>query len=176
MQMNIIEKIAQIVIARLDGKNLKRRLPYYEELVERGIGGFILFGGEKKEIKYAIKALQKKAQIPLFIGSDLEQGLGQHIDGGTLFPPALAFARAINREKRKDLLLLRKAVHIIAGEARAVGINIVFSPVLDVNTNPENPIICTRAFGDDPERVAWFGREFIKAMEIHPVIHTENYL
>jgi beta-glucosidase-like glycosyl hydrolase len=119
MQMNIIEKIAQIVIARLDGKNLKRRLPYYEELVERGIGGFILFGGEKKEIKYAIKALQKKAQIPLFIGSDLEQGLGQHIDGGTLFPPALAFARAINREKRKDLLLLRKAVHIIAGEARA---------------------------------------------------------
>jgi hypothetical protein len=58
MQMNIIEKIAQIVIARLDGKNLKRRLPYYEELVERGIGGFILFGGEKKEIKYAIKALQ----------------------------------------------------------------------------------------------------------------------
>jgi beta-glucosidase-like glycosyl hydrolase len=82
----------------------------------------------------------------------------------------LAFARAINREKRKDLLLLRKAVHIIAGEARAVGINIVFSPVLDVNTNPENPIICTRAFGDDPERVAWFGREFIKGFHREGII------
>jgi hypothetical protein len=157
MQMNIIEKIAQ-------------RLPYYEELVERGIGGFILFGGEKKEIKYAIKALQKKAQIPLFIGSDLEQGLGQHIDGGTLFPPALAFARAINREKRKDLLLLRKAVLI---------------PIRKIRLSVRGPLVMipkglhgsagnlSRA---STEKELLPAVNIFPAMEIHPVIHTENYL
>lgn len=170
MHMDMREKIAQLVIARLDGKDLKRRFSYYESLVRRGIGGFILFGGKKKEIKYAMRALQKKARIPLFIGSDLEQGLGQHIDGGTLFPPALALTRAVNRDRRKDILLLRRAIHVIAGEARAVGINIIFSPVLDVNTNPENPIICTRAFGDDPQGVAWFGREFIRGFQREGVI------
>ena len=50
-------------------------------------------------------------------------------------------------------------------ETRAAGIHGVFSPVVDVNNNPDNPIICTRAFGDEPGTVAWFGSRYIKRLQ-----------
>ncbi len=159
------KKISQLIIARLNGRDIKRKLKYYRSLVKQGIGGFIIFGGELREVREGIEKLQASAEIPLFIASDLEQGLGQQINGGTLIPPAMAVAKSINRKRREDISLLRKAVDIISGEIKAAGINVIFAPVLDVITNPENPIICTRAFSEDPEEVAWFGKEFIKGIQ-----------
>ncbi|MBI4698119.1 MAG: hypothetical protein HY758_04225 [Nitrospirae bacterium] len=164
------KKIAQLVIARLDGEDIKKKFRYYESLVKKGIGGFIIFGGKLKEVSSAINKLQAVAEIPLFISSDLEQGLGQHIEGGTLFPHAMAIGQAISPKNKKDVRLLRKSINIIAQESRAAGINTIFAPVLDVNTNPKNPIICTRAFSDKPEKVAWFGKEFINGFQRHGII------
>jgi len=164
------KKIAQLIIARLDGKDINKKFNYYQSLVKKGIGGFIIFGGKLKEVCAAIKKLQDSAEIPLFIASDLEQGLGQHIEGGTLFPPAMSIGQAINPKNRNDIALLRKSISIIAQETKAAGINTIFAPVLDVNTNPKNPIICTRAFSDNPQKVAWFGNEFIKGFQKHGII------
>ncbi len=157
--------VAQLVIARLDGDRLHERFDHYLSLVKQGIGGFILFGGGLEEVIRAINDLQKASEIPLFIASDLEQGLGQQVKGGTLFPKARAIAEAIDHEDKEDVRLLRDAIYIMAMEARAVGINVILSPVLDVDTNPRNPIICTRSFSSDPEKVAWFGKEFIKGIQ-----------
>ncbi|MCK5286927.1 MAG: hypothetical protein KAJ59_03865 [Thermodesulfovibrionia bacterium] len=165
--MNDRKKIAQLIIARLDGTDIKKKFTYYESLVKKGISGFIVFGVKLKDVTHGIKKLQDRAEIPLFIASDLEQGLGQHITGGTLFPPAMALAQAINPKNKNDIKLLRRTIHIIAQEARAAGINTICSPVLDVNTNPQNPIICTRAFSESPHKVAWFGNEFIKGFQQH---------
>ncbi len=159
------KKIAQLIIARLDGNDVNKKFKYYESLVKKGIGGFIVFGGRLKEVSRAIKRLQLLAEIPLFIASDLEQGLGQQIEGGTLFPPAMALGQAIDPKSRNDIKLLKQSISIIAQEAKATGVNVIFSPVLDVNTSPENPIICTRAFSDNPEKVSWFGREFVKGFQ-----------
>lgn len=164
------KKIAQLIIARLDGEDIKKKFKCYKSLVKHGIGGFIIFGGRLKEVRDGIRQLQKSAEIPLFIASDLEQGLGQQIAGGTIFPPAMAIAKAVNRKNRDDVRLLRTSIDIIAEEAKVAGINIIFSPVLDVNTNPQNPIICTRAFSDDPLEAAWFGKEFIKGFQKHGII------
>jgi beta-glucosidase-like glycosyl hydrolase len=164
------KKIAQLIIARLDGRDINRKFNYYQSLVKKGIGGFIVFGGKLKEVRNGIRKLQSIAEIPLFIASDLEQGLGQHIEGGTLFPPAMAVGQAINPKNKKDIILLRKSINIIAREAKAAGINIIFAPVLDVNTNPQNPIICTRAFSDNPEKVAWFGKEVIRGFQKNGII------
>lgn len=164
------KKIAQLVIARLDGNDIKRRFSYYDSLVKKGIGGFIIFGGNVKNVRDGIVKLQKSADISLFISSDLERGLGQHVEGGTLFPHAMAIAHAVNRKKISDVELLRKAIRVMAEEAKAVGINTIFSPVMDVNTNPKNPIICTRAFSDTPEEAAWFGKEFIKGLQKEGII------
>ncbi|MBI4710558.1 MAG: hypothetical protein HY759_05610 [Nitrospirae bacterium] len=168
--MTIKKKIAQLIIARLDGKDIKKKFSYYQSLVKKGIGGFITFGGEVKEVSSAIKKLQAVSDIPLFISSDIERGLGQQLEGATVFPPAMAVASAINKNNASDIRLLRKSISIIAKEVCAAGINTIFSPVLDVNTNPKNPIICTRAFSDNPEQVSWFGREFIKGFQRHGLI------
>ena len=164
------KKIAQLIIARFDGKDIDKKFGYYESLVRKGVGGFIVFGGKPKEVHRAIKKLQEAAEIPLFMASDLEQGLGQQIEGGTIFPPAMAIGQAINPENKNDVSLLRKAINIHAHEAKASGINTIFAPVLDVNTNPKNPIICTRAFSDNPRKVTWFGNEFIKGLQRHGII------
>ncbi|MBI4688210.1 MAG: hypothetical protein HY756_10625 [Nitrospirae bacterium] len=163
--MDIKRKIAQLIIARLDGNEINKKFPYYQSLVKKGIGGFIIFGGKLKDISSAIKRLQSKAAIPLFIASDLERGLGQQIEGGTLFPSQTAIAKAINPKSNTDIKLLRKSINIISKEAVAAGVNLIFSPVVDVNTNPRNPIISIRAFSDKPKEVSWFGNEFIRGFQ-----------
>ncbi|MFA5353086.1 MAG: glycoside hydrolase family 3 N-terminal domain-containing protein, partial [Thermodesulfovibrionales bacterium] len=119
----------------------------------------------RDEIIPFIHELRSLAETPLFIASDIERGVGQQIEGSTSFPCPMATAAAISRENPEDLSLLREMVGAIAAEALAAGIDMPFLPVLDVNSNPDNPIICTRAFSDRPEEVAWFGKEYIKTLE-----------
>jgi beta-glucosidase-like glycosyl hydrolase len=165
-------RIAQLIIARLDGRDINKRFRYYRSIVKRGIGGFIIFGGKLKEVRDGIRKLQGETETPLFISSDLEQGLGQHIDGGTLFPPAVAIAKAVGHGKKEDVELLRRAIDIIALEAGTAGINVIFAPVVDVNTNPANPVISSRAFSDNPKRVL----SIFPDMGIQLRIHTGNCL
>ncbi len=156
----------QFIIPRLNGDEIRKNFTYYLSLVKKGIPGFIVFGGEIEQIRRHLRKLQENAELPLIIASDLERGLGQQIKGGTLFPPAMALARAIlKRDREPDLYLLRQAFKSVAEEARFAGINTIFAPVLDINTNPKNPIIATRAFGEDTETVSLFGCEMIKALQ-----------
>ncbi len=156
----------QLIIARLDGERIGE--PGYLEhllgLVERGIGGFILFGGRLDEVKEAIRTLQSRSDLTLFIASDIERGVGQQLKGATGFPPQMGVGAAVDPADSRSLEMLRKMLRVIAEEARYAGINMPLIPVLDVNTNPENPIICTRAFSDDPVRAGSLGREYVKTL------------
>jgi beta-glucosidase-like glycosyl hydrolase len=149
---------ARFLVPRLEGDHIEDRFEDYLRLVRRGVAGFIVFGGEVQHLREAIARLQAEAPLPLIVASDLEQGLGQQVRGGTLFPPAMALARA--REG-----LLRAAFEQMAREAAYAGINTILAPVLDVNTNPRNPIIATRAFGSDPREVARLGRLMIESFK-----------
>ncbi|MEW6409700.1 MAG: glycoside hydrolase family 3 N-terminal domain-containing protein, partial [Nitrospirota bacterium] len=93
------------------------------------------------------------------------RGLGQQVEGTTVFPCHMAFSAAINRDNKDDIRLLRQAINAISSEAVYTGINTLLIPVLDININPDNPIICTRSFGDNPYVVSWFGKEFIKGIQ-----------
>jgi len=162
-----IKKIYQLIISRLDGRRICDRV--YQEgilaLVRKGIGGFIIFGGKRKELRPFIDRLQTIAEIPLFIASDIERGVGQQIDGYTKFPCQMAVRAAINRDDPADITILRNALSAVALEAIDAGINMPLIPVLDVNSNPDNPIICTRAFSDNPDDVSFFGSEYIEVLE-----------
>jgi beta-N-acetylhexosaminidase len=161
------KKLFQLIISRLDGEKIDRRA-YQEEifkLVSKGICGFIIFGGAREEVKNFTDKMQSISEIPLFIASDVERGVGQQIRSNTLFPCQMALAAAVDRRKAEDVSLLRSAVKAVAEEAKDVGINMPLIPVLDVNMDPDNPIICTRAFSDKPEDVAWFGSEYIRILE-----------
>lgn len=166
--LNILEKrLYQLIIARLNGDRIESQ-GYQKniiELVKKGIGGFILFGGEKDKVRRFIHHIQSISKIPLFIASDIEHGVGQQIINTTMFPCQMAFAAAIDKGTPEDVTILRDALKAIANEAIDCGINMPLTPVLDVNQMPDNPIICTRAFSDKPQVVAWFGSEYIKAIE-----------
>ncbi|TAN38774.1 MAG: hypothetical protein EPN25_13105 [Nitrospirae bacterium] len=160
----------QFIIPRLNGEDIKRDLRKHLSLVRKGIAGFIIFGGRLREVRRLLKHLQEEARLPLIIASDLERGLGQQLRGGTLFPPAMALARAVRPDPSKalsqrKLRLLRQAFAAVAGEARYAGINTVLAPVLDINTNPDNPIIGVRAFGEDSDTAGFFGTEMISTLQ-----------
>jgi len=135
------------------------------KLAEEGIGGFILFGGDIENTPQHLAEFQSRAELPLLVSSDVERGLGQQLDGGTRFPSQRAVASAIKRGSKRDLALLHAMLDAVRSETRGAGINVVFSPVMDVNNNPDNPIICTRSFGEDPETVEWFGRQYIRGLQ-----------
>jgi beta-glucosidase-like glycosyl hydrolase len=160
----------QFVAPRLDGERIRADFGRYMSLVKKGVAGFIVFGGELGEVREYIKKLGEAAPLPLIIASDLERGLGQQLRGGTLFPPAMALANACETAKAarggaQGLGLLRKAFAAVAVEAGYAGINTILAPVLDINTNPKNPIIATRSFGEDAKTVSLFGCEMIKALQ-----------
>ena len=161
------KKLYQLIIPRLDGVKIDSRA-YQEEIFEyvrRGIGGFVLFGGKKDEVKHFIHTIQSRSEIPLFMASDIERGMGQQVEGTTPLPCQMAIAAALDKERSEERDFLEKALEALSREAHDIGINMPLIPVLDINQNPDNPIICTRAFSDSPHTVVWFGSEYIKVLE-----------
>ncbi|MBI5635162.1 MAG: hypothetical protein HZA15_16965 [Nitrospirae bacterium] len=160
----------QFMIPRLNGDEIKGNFSRYRSLVRKGIAGFIIFGGELETVRNFVGKLQEEAELPLIISSDLERGLGQQLKGGTLFPPAMALGAAYKKgargERREAMLrLIQQSFRAVAEEAKYAGINTIFAPVLDINTNPKNPIIAARAFGEDPATVSLLGIEMIKTLQ-----------
>jgi beta-glucosidase-like glycosyl hydrolase len=129
------------------------------DALELGVGGFIIFGGNVESVRRLTMDLTRRAERPLLLASDLERGAGQQVEGLTEFPPPLALAAL------GDPAVARWAGAVTAQEARAVGINWVFAPVADLDILPENPIVQTRAFGDDPNRVATLVRSWIEGCQ-----------
>lgn len=156
------------MIPRLNGSRIEKDFNRYLRLVRKGVAGFIIFGGELSSLRQGIKRLQKEsvtrgAMTPLIMASDLEQGLGQQVKGGTLFPPAAALAKAGTE-------LSKAAFTAMADEAEYASINTILAPVLDINTNPDNPIISTRAFGEDPETVSSLAVQMINTIQHRGIV------
>jgi beta-glucosidase-like glycosyl hydrolase/CubicO group peptidase (beta-lactamase class C family) len=103
--------------------------------------------------------LQRRAAIPLLVAADFERGTAMRLDEGTSFPHAMAVAAT---GRPADAYAMGR---ITAIEARAVGVNWVLAPDADVNSNPANPIINTRSFGEDPTRVSEFVAAFVRGVE-----------
>jgi beta-glucosidase-like glycosyl hydrolase len=119
-----------------------------ERALERGVGGFIVFGGDARPLAEWTRDVRSRSREPLLIGADVERGAGQQFRGATALPP-LAALGALD-----DLEVTRRAGELTARESLALGVNWVYAPVADVDLEPRNPIVGTRAFGTDPEAVA----------------------
>src|SRR3989337_4198266 len=158
-KLSTSEIIGQIVIPMLDLRD-SDPLPHAKELVQKfQVGGFIVFGGERRQLKEATEDLQRNSKIPLFFACDAERGVGQIVTGATRFPFTMALGSIGDEE------LVYNQARYIAEEMKDCGLNLLFAPVLDVNTNPENPIINIRSYGDDPSFVSRLGAAFIKGSQ-----------
>ncbi|MDA8169666.1 MAG: hypothetical protein M0Z59_08235 [Nitrospiraceae bacterium] len=161
----------RFMMPRLEGADLgagAKGEKKYLELAGKGVCGFILFGGRLRDVREGTKRLQAASELPLIIASDLERGLGQQVEGGTSFPPAMAFGSAFKNGIGEDVI--RRAFSAVAEEALWAGVNMIFAPVLDINSDPENPIIATRAFGEDPETVSRLGVMMIEEFQKRGVL------
>lgn len=135
-----------------------------DEALKLGVGGFIIFGGPSEHVASLTEDLHSKSRIPLLIGADLERGAGQQFAGQTALPPLAAIASL------EDLQSIRRAAEVSAREARSLGINWIYAPDCDLDIEPENPIIGTRSFGGDPERVAEYASAWIDACQAEGVL------
>lgn len=133
------------------------------------VGGIIVSVGSPLEVAARVEALQRASALPLLIASDLESGTRIRLSGGTPFPPNMGVAAG---GRDRDAWEIGR---VTALEGRAVGIHMAFAPSADVNNNPANPIINTRAFGEDPATVARFTAEAVRGIERHGMMATAKH-
>jgi len=185
--MSLEEKVGQLFIADLVAVYEHSKSPAFQ-LAEKWVrqyhvGGFVLAGGTVTDIAVMTNRLQRLAKIPLIINADLEGGLWFNhpyrwmqgrapelpryiVGGGTPLPSLMAVGATGNPDFAYEF------GRITAREARAVGIHWTNSPVADVNTNPNNPIINTRSFGEDPVQVAAMVEAYVRGLQSGKMIAT----
>lgn len=172
-EMTLEERAGQLIMVDTTGVLMHEESPEFRRLagaIERfHVGGFIIYSGDALTAAALTNRLQSRARVPLWFASDFEGGVGMQLRGGTRLPRAMALAATGDTESAAE------AARITAREGRALGVHVNFYPVLDVNNNPSNPIINTRAFGDDPEMVANWGAAFIRAAQDERQIATAKH-
>jgi beta-N-acetylhexosaminidase len=157
--MTLDEKVGQMFTADANVVFWNRESDEYKKLqhqiVDNKVGGVILFRSEVWPSAIITNRWQEMAKVPLLISSDLEMGMGMRFDDTPWWPPNMAVAAT------GDPKWARLQGEATALQARAMGINWLYAPSADVNNNPDNPVINTRSYGEDPQVVADFVKAFI---------------
>lgn len=133
-------------------------------LIQRGIGGFCVFQGEADATTLLLHELQKTSTIPLLFSADYEHGLPMRLEGGTDMPHAMAMMQSESPDAT------RKAAEFIANEALTIGVHWNFAPVCDINSNPQNPIINIRSFGETTGQLEPHVRAYIEGTQSQHVM------
>jgi beta-N-acetylhexosaminidase len=131
--------------------------------------GPILLKNGPLEMAAVANQLQRDSKLPLLIAADFERGLDSRVSGTPAFPDAMAFGAVGSTDRAEQYGA------IVAEEARAVGIHWNFFPVADVNSNPDNPIINTRSFGEDPVLVGKLVAAYIRGASEHGMLTTVKH-
>jgi beta-N-acetylhexosaminidase len=172
-RMTLEEKVGQMIACRFNGtfRNASSKtIRELETLIVRDkIGGLILFGGEVYETAELTNRFQRLARVPLLFASDFERGVGNQITNATLFPPLMSLGAAGSED------LAYEMGRATALEGRAVGIHMTYAPVVDVNINPDNPIINTRSVGEDPALVGRIAAAFIRGCQENGMLATAKH-
>lgn len=170
--LSLRQKVAQLVMPWVGADYTALDSPEFERVrrwvEEDGVGGLVLSVGMPHSYAAKLNALQRLAAVPLLVASDMENGPGMRMagiyslphllpqGGGTAFPSTMALGAAGSDSLAYEL------GRVLGREARAVGVHVTFGPVLDVNSNPLNPIINTRSFGADPALVSRLAVAYIR--------------
>jgi beta-glucosidase-like glycosyl hydrolase/CubicO group peptidase (beta-lactamase class C family) len=158
--LTLEEKVGQLIMARMYGHYLSTESEEYERLErlvqDQKVGGLVVFQGDVYETAVLLNRLQKLAAVPLLVAGDFERGAAMRIRRSTYFPEAMA----IGATRNPDYAYF--AGKATAEEARAIGVHQNLAPVADVNNNPQNPVINTRSFGEDPSLVSEMVEAYVR--------------
>ena len=172
-RMSLEQKVGQLVSVGINASFLNRESEAYKEIrrqVEANhVGGIILFGSPVYESVVLVNRMQGYARLPLLISADLERGTGMRLFDTTDFGWVMATGATGDPE------YARRMGEITGREARALGIQQVLAPVVDVNNNAANPVINVRSFGEDPVQVGSFAAAYVKGAQSSGVIATAKH-
>ena len=183
--LTLRQKVGQLIMPWVLGDFAPEGSPSHDRILEyiedQGIGGVIMSVGSPTEVAAKLIDFQAHSNIPLLVAADLETGAGFRMRGAVQMPGTIELGGATDFPSlmavgaTADPQLAYEMGRITAREARGVGIHIPFAPVLDVNNNPDNPIINVRSFGENPEDVADLGAAFVRGVQEHGAIATGKH-
>lgn len=168
--LNEDERIAQLfMIAAYSNKNEKYEKKLLSTIKRYKPGGLIFFQGTAQRQAYLTNLFQGNSKIPMLIGIDAERGLGDRLSDCITFPKQMTLGAL------KDKTLIYDMGREIGRQCRTLGININFAPVADINSNPKNPIINTRSFGENKEDVAESCIAYMQGMQDEKIISVAKH-
>ncbi len=158
--LSVDERIAQLFMIRAHSNKTKA---YHEKVADdirkNKVGGVCFFqGGPVRQIDL-VNYYQQISQTPLFVAIDGEWGISMRLDSTVKYPRQMTLGAI-----RDDSLIYKMGTRV-ADQCKLVGVNINFAPVVDVNNNPRNPVINSRSFGENPERVAQKALAYMQGMQ-----------
>ena len=181
-KLSLEEKIGQLFMVWVRAEFLNVNSPEYLQLRDTmskyHVGSFamtvpweppFLYRSEPYEAAELLNRLQQDSKLPLLFAADFERGVTMRLRGSTPFPHAMAFGAAGKEDYAKAF------GRITAEEVRAVGVHWNFFPDADVNSNPANPIINTRSFGEDPGRVGDLVAAYIRGARAGGMMTTAKH-
>ncbi|MEX2585735.1 MAG: glycoside hydrolase family 3 N-terminal domain-containing protein [Balneolaceae bacterium] len=171
--MNLSEKVGQMISPRINAHYLSRDSDAYQEMIsfikDLRVGGITFFSGDVHELALLINDFQKHAETPLLISADFERGTAMRVRRATSFPPAMALGAAGDEH-----LAYRQGL-ATALEGRALGVHQNFAPIADINSNPDNPVINVRSFGENPEQVGILASAFLRGLHDGGMLSTGKH-
>jgi beta-N-acetylhexosaminidase len=181
-KLSVEEKVGQLFMIWVRVQFFNNQNPEYLDLTEQirkyQVGGFcmsvpvdgqLLLRNEPLEAAELLNRLQSASSLPLLVSADFERGLSMRLHGATVFPHAMAFGAAGKSD------LAEGFGRITAHEARSIGVHWNFFPDADVNSNPANPIINTRSFGEDPDQVGNLAVAYIRGAHHEGMLTTVKH-
>ena len=179
------QKVGQLIMPWVLGDYTAIGSPEFEEVrkwvQDDEVGGLVLSIGLPLSYAAKLNELQARARVPLLIASDMENGPGMRLGniyalpslltagGGTTFPPVMAIGATGSDSLAYEL------GRVLGSEARAIGVHMVFGPVLDVNSNPLNPVINTRSFSENPALVSRLASAYIRGARSTGLMSTGKH-
>ena len=183
--LSLRDRAAQLVWPQLFGDYTPETSAGWLRVVglirEQRVGGFVMSIGSPVETAVKLNNMQRLSAVPLVISADYETGAGFRTRGGYFLPNAIylggatLFAPQMALGATRDTTLAYEQGRITAREARAVGVHVAFSPVVDVNNNPGNPVIGPRSFGENAALVSGMATSLIRGLQDHGVLATAKH-
>ncbi len=164
------ERIGQLfMVAAYSNKGAEHKKSLEKLIKNYHLGGLIFFQGGPQRQAVLTNHLQKLSKVPLLIAMDAEWGLGMRLDSTISYPRQMTLGAISNDQE------IYRMGEEIGRQSRRLGVHINFAPVVDINTNPNNPVIGTRSFGQNKYNVANKGVAFMQGLEAQGVMANAKH-
>ena len=167
--LTLEQQVGQLMNLRANQPNKDFDTKIEEYIEKYNIGGVTFFRTDAEDLLLQANDWQAKAQTPMMIAIDGEWGLGMRINDGLSYPYQMTLGAITNDS------LISEMGRQIAEQCLRIGINVNFAPDIDVNNEPNNPVIGFRSFGEDPDNVARKGTAYALALQNNGVIPSMKH-